>query len=197
MDCSENRNARAPFGIGRLAAVQCPGAQTDDSQPRQSCGDRHLPHANQDFPSPVVPAHPPACRVPNQCPIENANCGKVGAVREEITVSMWPIGNTLLITVFGKRNFQGGPAGALGGPADAPGPCFTQQATGPAQCSRRRRPLGKERGRPPRIRKSWPTSATRTRGRETSVAQRDRQRGRLEVRNGLPFRDIGLDYDAT
>ena len=67
-------------------------------------------------------AHPPACRVPNQCPIENANCGKVGAVREEITVSMWPFGNTLLTIVFGNRNFprRAGPQ-TLRGPADTPG----------------------------------------------------------------------------
>src|ERR1043166_6125205 len=85
MDGAENRKARAGFRIGSLAAVQCPGAQTDDSQPRQSRGDRHLPHAYQDFPSPVwsiVRRTPRHAASPSR-PIEYANCGKVGTVQQK------------------------------------------------------------------------------------------------------------------
>src|ERR1043166_5812323 len=113
MDGAENRNARAASGIGRLAAVQGPGAQTDDSQSRQPGGDRHLPHAYQDFPSPVwsIVGRTPRHAASPSRPIEYVNCGKVGAARAKIIVSVTLVRVGLLMIVARKQHFRGGRPG--------------------------------------------------------------------------------------
>jgi len=83
MDCAEDREAgisRARCGIGRAAAVQCPGAQTDYRQRCNAGGDRHIPHADQDFPSPPFLCAPPGAPVPESvshriCQMRQSWCG--------------------------------------------------------------------------------------------------------------------------
>src|ERR1051326_5459904 len=140
-------------------------------------------------------AYPPAHRFP-VTRIEYVNCGKVGTACRKIIAWMTLVSAGLLMIVARKQHFRDGRPGHRGSDHSALGALLLSRlAVGRAYSPNR--PSRKGRGRPPRIHRSRPSSATRRRGRETSAVQRDRRIAPLAVRNEPPSQDTGLDYDAT